>query len=145
MVITYGHKVREIFLVLQIIEKNFLQNLIAMNTTVKERLIAFIESKGLTKNKFETKCGLSRRYVSNISQSISPAVSERISLVFPELNMGWVLTGKGEMLNTEPSSAEPTQPPVDYMKILYTMSNTISRQEENIFKLTEMVDRLTKQ
>ena len=116
-----------------------------MNTTVKERLIAFIESKGLTKNKFETKCGLSRRYVSNISQSISPSVSERISLVFPELNMGWVLTGKGEMLNTEPSSAEPTQPPVDCMKILYTMSNTISRQEENIFKLTEMVDRLTKQ
>ena len=69
-----------------------------MCKTVKERLVAFIEFKGLSKNKFEQICGLSRRYVSNISKSIQPDKSEKISLAFPELDTGWLLTGSGEML-----------------------------------------------
>ena len=73
-----------------------------MDSTVKERLIRFIEYKGLSKNKFEDMCGLSKRYVSNISVSIQPDKAKRISLKFPELNMGWVLSGEGEMLNSTP-------------------------------------------
>ena len=72
-----------------------------MESSVKERLICFIKYKGISKNKFEIDCGLSKRYVSNIRVSIQPAVIEKISLVFPELNMGWILTGNGEMLKTE--------------------------------------------
>lgn len=70
-----------------------------MDSTVKGRLIHFIEYKGLSKNKFEEICGLSKRYVSNISVSIQPDKAKKISLKFPELNMGWVLSGDGEMLN----------------------------------------------
>lgn len=66
--------------------------------SVKERLISFIRFKGLSKNKFEELCGLSKRYVSNISVSIQPDKIEKISLVFPELNTGWLLSGEGEML-----------------------------------------------
>lgn len=69
-----------------------------MCKTVKERLVAFIEFKGLSKNKFEQICGLSRRYVSNISKSIQPDKIEKISLAFPDLDTGWLLTGSGEML-----------------------------------------------
>ena len=68
-----------------------------MCNSVKERLVAFIEFKGLSKNKFEQMCGLSRRYVSNISKSIQPDKIERISLAFPDLNTGWLLTGSGTM------------------------------------------------
>lgn len=74
-----------------------------MDTTVKERLIAYINYKGLSKHKFESICGLSSRYVSNISKSIQPAIVEKISLNFPDLNMGWVLTGYGNMLNEQPT------------------------------------------
>ena len=68
------------------------------NETVKDRLISFIEFKGLNKNKFEELCGLSKRYVSNISVSIQPDKIKKISLVFPELNTGWLLSGEGTML-----------------------------------------------
>lgn len=69
-----------------------------METTVKERLIQYINYKGLSKNKFETICGFGSRYVSNISVSIPPDKVKIISLKFPDLNTGWLLTGEGEML-----------------------------------------------
>lgn len=69
-----------------------------MKSTVKERLIAFISYLGMSKNAFENACGLSTRYVSNISASVSPDKLKRISLKFPELNVEWLLTGQGKML-----------------------------------------------
>ena len=119
-----------------------------METTVKERLLAFIEYKGMSKNKFETLCGLSKRYVSNISQSISPVVCKRISLRFPELNMGWLLTGEGEMLSGPGGqSRKPELGDVvlsgDMVKLFINMTETIKHQENNISVLTAMVDRLT--
>jgi hypothetical protein len=71
------------------------------NETVKDRLISFIKFKGLNKNKFEALCGLSKRYVSNISVSIQPDKIKKISLTFPELNTGWLLSGEGEMLKED--------------------------------------------
>ena len=119
-----------------------------METTVKERLLAFIEYKGMSKNKFETLCGLSKRYVSNISQSIQPGVCKRISLKFPDLNMGWLLTGEGEMLSAPgDQSRKPELGDVvlsgDMVKLFINMTETIKRQEDNISVLTAMVDRLT--
>ena len=119
-----------------------------MANTVKERLLAFINHKGLSKNKFETLCGLSKRYVSNISRSISPVVAERISLTFPDLNMGWLLAGEGEMLlqpegERDVHIKESLTLSGDALKLFINMSETLSRQEENISKLADMVDRLT--
>lgn len=69
-----------------------------MESTVKQRLIAFIDYLGKSKNAFEKACGLSTRYVSNISASISPDKLKQISLKHPELNIEWLLTGEGDML-----------------------------------------------
>lgn len=113
-----------------------------MGTSVKERLLSFIVFKGISKNKFETLCGLSKRYVSNISQSISPDVCKKISITFPELNMGWVMTGDGEMLHQSRPKDSITLTG-DAMKVFLNMSETIARQEENISRLTDMVNRLT--
>ena len=111
-----------------------------MVNTVQERLIAFIDYKGITKNKFETLCGLGKRYVSNISRSISPDVVKKISLTFPELNLGWVMTGEGEMLK---KSSEPAQEtisiPVDILRLNLNLTETIRQQQETIQKLTDML------
>lgn len=74
-----------------------------MESDVKQRLIAFIRYLGLSKNAFEHTCGLSTRYVSNISSSVSPEKLKKISLKFPELNTAWLLTGEGEMLKPSAS------------------------------------------
>ena len=115
-----------------------------MDSNVKERLLAFIKFKGISKNRFETMCGLSKRYVSNISQSISPEVTKKISLTFPELDMGWVLTGEGDMLSVKTSAPDDSITlSGDTMRVFLSMSSTIARQEENISKLTAIIDRIT--
>ena len=113
-----------------------------MANSVKERLIAFIDYKGITKNKFETLCSLGKRYVSNISRSISPDVAERISLTFPDLNMGWVMTGEGEMLKTKPEKpAETISIPIDVLRLNLNLTETIRQQQETIQMLTEMLNQ----
>ena len=113
-----------------------------MENTVKERLIAFIEFKGITKNKFEALCGLSKRYVSNISRSISPDVAEKISLTFPELNMGWVMTGEGEMVKDSPvKKSEAVTIPMDVLRLNLNLTETIRQQQETIQMLTEMLSQ----
>lgn len=115
-----------------------------MDSNVKERLLAFIKFKGISKNRFETMCGLSKRYVSNISQSISPEVTKKISLTFPELNMGWILTGEGDMLSEKTGAPDDSITlSGDTMRVFLSMSSTIARQEENISKLTAIIDRIT--
>jgi len=113
-----------------------------MENTVKERLIAFINFKGITKNKFEAVCGLSKRYVSNISRSISPDVAEKISLTFPDLNMGWVMTGEGKMIKESPDQlSEAVTIPVDVIRLNLNLTETIRKQQETIQMLTEMLSQ----
>lgn len=52
----------------------------------------------MTIRAFETKIGLSNGYVKNIHTSIQPDKLEKIAEVFPTLNIGWLLVGKGQMI-----------------------------------------------
>ena len=66
--------------------------------SVKNRLIHFINSKGLSQSKFEKLVGLSNGYVNNIVNTISDKTFDyKISVSFPELSKIWILHGKGPM------------------------------------------------
>lgn len=69
--------------------------------TVKERLKKYIEYKGLSMRKFCLSIGVSTGYVNNINQSIQPAKIDSITIQYPDLNTGWLLTGEGSMLKDE--------------------------------------------
>ena len=64
---------------------------------VKSRVIQFIESQGISNRKFCIKISVSHVYFST-DNAISSDVLEKIFIIFPELNMDWVITGCGEML-----------------------------------------------
>lgn len=66
--------------------------------SVKERLIGFIKYKGITKSAFCASIGVSNAFISSMRTSIQPDKVQSISLKYPELNMGWIMTGEGEML-----------------------------------------------
>lgn len=68
------------------------------NQTVKERLKSFIKHKKISVRAFESTCGLSYGFVGNMRNSMQPSKVTKITHCFPELNMGWLLTGEGEML-----------------------------------------------
>lgn len=86
-----------------------------METSVKQRLILFIKEKNISKRRFEALSGLSNGFINNISKSIGVEKMQKILSAFPELNQTWLLTGEGEMLNSE---SFPSNIPAKGIKIL---------------------------
>jgi transcriptional regulator with XRE-family HTH domain len=72
-----------------------------MEDGVKERLTAFLRSKGINNSEFGRRTGTSSAYVSSIRQSISTDVLEKIAQAFPDLNVEWLLLGTGEMYRSD--------------------------------------------
>ena len=72
-----------------------------MQNTLKERLIEFIKSQGLSQGKFEKRMNFSNGYVNSISKGIGGDKLQRIIGEFPQLNSDWLLYGRGNMLNNE--------------------------------------------
>lgn len=103
--------------------------------TVKERLIFYIKSKHLSQRKFEILVGLSNGYVNNINKSIQPDKIQKITLQFPDLNTGWLLTGEGEMLKGEGGSAAVTGDK-SLLDLVQSQQRTIEMQAETIRNLT---------
>ena len=69
------------------------------NGTQRDRLITFIESKRMTRREFQDSIGVSISYVHNMSGSIRQPILSRIEETYPELNIDWLVNGKGEMIN----------------------------------------------
>lgn len=68
--------------------------------TTKDRLKEFLSVKGIGRNRFETQIGVSRGYLSTKSDVISSEVIEKSAEVFHDLNLDWLITGKGEMIKS---------------------------------------------
>ena len=74
-----------------------------------ERLKEFIKTQGLKNSTFEKRAGLGNGYISKVKGSPSPEKCEDILKAFPELSREWLLTGRGEMLNS-PDSVSVVDP-----------------------------------
>lgn len=75
--------------------------------TIKDRIINFIKAEGLTVRSFEVASSMSNGAVSKMGDNTRRKILDQISAAFPQLNMDWVLTGEGEMLN--PDTPEPAK------------------------------------
>ena len=73
---------------------------------IKDRLNAFLEAKKLKPSAFERMCGLSNGFCSKVNDNITEGSLGLISKGFPELNINWLKTGFGGMLN-EPALEYP--------------------------------------
>lgn len=112
----------------------------------------------MTVSAFEKSIGVANGYVNSISKSIG---IDKISLIlekYPNLNIEWLLTGRGEMLKTkhtpeafilenEPSSSnkdnknEVTKQDFS-APIIERLLTTIQEQAEEIGRLRERVEQL---
>lgn len=68
----------------------------------KARLAKFFsEYLGITQNSFEDSCGITHGTISSIKvKGPSVDVLAKISSAYPELDLNWLVTGKGKMVNT---------------------------------------------
>ena len=102
---------------------------------VKERLISFLEYKGISKSEFGRIIGVSSAFVTSMRKSVQPDKVESIAFNFPELNIKWLMTGEGEMLkqtgNTEVSESKEE---------LSSLKQTIQTQSVAISALNKAVE-----
>lgn len=82
---------------------------------ITERLVLFLQHEGLTPFQMNKAAGLSRTLLAKAidkHQGLSSGTLEKISNTYPNLNIDWLVTGRGEML----IAAEP--PKIINKKIL---------------------------
>lgn len=72
-----------------------------MPTTVKERLIAFLDYECVNKSEFGRRIGVSSAFVTSMRKSLQPDKIRLIQAEFPNLNINWLLTGEGSMLKED--------------------------------------------
>ncbi|KZS41873.1 hypothetical protein AWE51_00055 [Aquimarina aggregata] len=68
---------------------------------VKSRLKEYVSYKKLSIRQFENSINASNSYVNSISRSIGVDKLEAIVEKYPDLDLKWLLTGKGEMLSSQ--------------------------------------------
>ena len=83
-----------------------------METTVKDRLKAYLSAKNISMAEFGRRIGVSGAYVTSMRKSIQPDKIERIRAEFPDLDIDWLLTGK--MSQALDNEARPTRPRVPW-------------------------------
>ena len=74
--------------------------------TVKDRIKLYCKAEGLTISAFEESIGVSNGYVNAISKSIGLDKLNTIIEKYSNLNIEWLLTGKGEMRKTNRISGD---------------------------------------
>lgn len=70
-----------------------------MESSVKQRLISYIEYKNISIREFERLCSLSNGYMKSLRHTPKIDKLSAILSACPDLNKTWLLTGEGEMLN----------------------------------------------
>lgn len=72
---------------------------------LKERLLLFIDYKGISTQKFERIVGLSNASVSKMGDNTRQSTLGKISTSFPDLDIAWLKTGIGNMINENKNTA----------------------------------------
>jgi len=113
-----------------------------MNT--KERLKEYIKFKGMAVTSFEKSIGTANSYVNSIYKSIGSDKRDVIIEKYPDLNMDWLLTGRGEMLTvkSEPTievKEKPSYISADGYEVKYVLllERTVAFLEAKIAELTK--------
>ncbi len=112
-------------------------------TTVIERLFEYIEFRGMKHTPIERELGLSNGYLGKMLKrkgSIGDEVLQKIFSFFPNLNMIWLLSGKGDMEVIIDNKTAPKIAPIYAPKIA---PDSCQEPEEN--KTTEHDQILSKQ
>lgn len=86
-----------------------------METTVKDRLKAYLSAKNISMAEFGRRIGVSGAYVTSMRKSIQPDKIERIRAEFPDLDIDWLLTGEEKAIKQSNEIAlGETRPRIPY-------------------------------
>lgn len=102
-----------------------------MQNNVKSRLIEFLKFKSISQKAFAQSVGVSAGFVNAIRVSIQPKTLEKISNVYPDLNITWLLTGVGPMLLDVAPPASVSSVSNSAVAMHGTAINTVTTESSN--------------
>ncbi len=101
--------------------------------TTKERIIQYIDFKGIKVKDFYKKTGIKRGFLDSdkLKSSVSDIFLTIIFANFEDLDPIWLLTGEGSMLKSEPQPAVSSPQPQENDKYISSLEKQISLLEKN--------------
>lgn len=123
--------------------------------TVKNRIKTYCKAENLPITVFEKSIGVSNGYVNAISKSIGIEYLNKIIEIYSNLNIEWLLTGKGEMLKPEQASLQQSyaqsNEPNEHLtaqgvtpELITELLNRITEQAAEIGRLNEQIRQMQK-
>jgi len=103
----------------------------------KSNLLKYIELRGIKKQDFYKKTGLSNGFLDK-NENISSNNIEIIISIYADLSVEWLITGKGDMLKSDESGAINNDVIEAYKATIKAQETTISSQNRQI----ELLERL---
>lgn len=115
-------------------------------TKTIERLAHYVESKGISLNKFSVGIGVSNSYFSKMIKnkaSVGSDIIEKIVSMYPDLNTEWLFSGKGSMtIELGEGKVHATNLPSGPCQQCEQRERIISSQQKNIELLEEKIEVL---
>lgn len=127
---------------------------------IKNRILTFCERSGISVREFQTQCGFSNAYVSNLKgDSMKLDKIDKILSVYPQINRNWLIYESGSMLvgenkdeieclaveddnqnkvNNEKSNLESNK----MLDIIANQQSTIEKQQSTIERLTKIIENV---
>lgn len=114
---------------------------------IKDRISEFIKYKSITIAEFERNVGLANGYIKKFKGSIGSDKLNNVASFYPELNIDWLVTGKGPMLKSDPASSNVQTGTINtnHQGTFHDVSTSIggySKLEEENEKLRKEVEEL---
>ena len=111
--------------------------------STKDRLKAYLWEKRISQAKFAESIGASITYVNNIRKGLG-AYEGKIREVYPDLNITWVITGDGEMINasTQTTIAERgdmVMIPSDVWEVVRNQAASLKAKDEQMDKMLSLL------
>lgn len=126
------------------------------NNTLKDRLIEFIDYLNISRLAFEQSIEKSNGWASKPGNTLRDDVRAKLTEVYPQLNINWLLTGEGTMLkngsqivqhnqngdNINGKTVKVTKDSSDKLiEVILEQSKQISKSQEQIDRLISIIER----
>lgn len=121
----------------------------------KSRFLEFLNNIGISQYKCAQICGWASGYLTGLKGDFGADKLATMMSVFPQLNIMWVINGKGEMFNPDmikgeeeketPKEEGATIPFDMFMQATNNYNKIIAEKDAEINSLRQEVDNLKKQ
>ena len=119
--------------------------------TIAQRALEYSNNKGISAADFERISGLANGMLKKLSDKTRLNTFKRIASAFPDLNIEWLRTGEGEMLNKiqdSPDSAKCSSTRKDsteHLKAQYRLAEmSMAQTDKTIEMLNKTIEMLGK-